>query len=150
MKKGRSAQNQGFSLIECMVAVTILAVSVLALAQLMSVSVHQSALARNNTMAITVAQEKLESLRLNYTKDLLAKVTTPGSGPSTDLTDGAHSPVPVTLTAPTESAMSTVTFDVSWFVDITGDQTSVTITVEPQNANPQQNETVIATATFAP
>lgn len=121
MKKGRTAQSYGFSLIECMIAVTVLAVSLMGLAQLMGVSVYHSAFARSNTMAVSVAQQKLESLRLNYTKDLLAKVTTPGSGPSSDLTAGTHSPVSVTLAAPTESAMPTVTFNVCWFVTINGD-----------------------------
>jgi Tfp pilus assembly protein PilV len=137
-------------LIECMVAVAVLTIAMLGLAQLTAVSVYQSAFARSNTMAVSVAQQKLESLRLNYTKDLLAKVTTPGSGPSSDLTAGTHSPVPVTLPAPTGSAMSNVTFNVGWIVTISGSQTLVRVTVAPQNANPQQNETVFATALFAP
>ena len=73
-----------------------------------------------------------------------------GLGSLPDLTSGTHSPVPVTLAAPTGSAMSNVTFNVGWFVTISGNQTLVRVTVAPQNPNPKQNETVSATALYSP
>jgi type II secretory pathway pseudopilin PulG len=53
----------GFSLVETLVAASLLATALVALAELMAVAVRTGATARDVTMATTLAQQKLEQLR---------------------------------------------------------------------------------------
>ena len=53
---------RGFSLLEVLVATTIVTVGVGALAQLMALAAHATLRARQTTMAAVLAQEKIEEL----------------------------------------------------------------------------------------
>jgi len=150
MNRLKLDSEKGFTLIESMIAAVVMAISVLGLAQLIGVSVHQSALARNNTMAITVATQMVEELKTNFNKELNDKIADPFAADHTNLTAGAHGPRSVSLAPPTGSAMGTVTWIVSWDVVISGNQKTVEVEVAPQISNSVQNETVAITTVFMP
>ncbi|MDA2938735.1 prepilin-type N-terminal cleavage/methylation domain-containing protein [Acidobacteria bacterium AH-259-A15] len=144
MRKLASSTEKGFGLIESMVALAILTISLLGLVQLIATALNQSALARNNTMAISIAQEKLEQLRTAYNNDLNTGTS------STDLTAGSHGPETVTLQAPSYSNMADQPFQVSWTVAVSGQQKTVTATVVPQNQNQMQSTSLSIITVFAP
>jgi prepilin-type N-terminal cleavage/methylation domain-containing protein len=54
--------ERGFSLLETLVAVSVVAVALASLTQLVAISVHAGARARRSSMASVLAQEKLEAL----------------------------------------------------------------------------------------
>jgi prepilin-type N-terminal cleavage/methylation domain-containing protein len=145
MSYGRFSQERGFSLIESMIATSILTISVLGLVQLMGMAIHQGTLSRTTTMAMAVAEKQLEDLRTKYHKDLENDST------STELTEGAQTGPSVILSAPTGSAMGAVIFDVSWSVVFqAARQKAVNVTVTPQNTNPQQMADATMTTVFSP
>ena len=145
MRESRSSHEKGFSLIESLIAMAILTISVLGLAQMMGVAIHQSAFSRSSTMAVAVAERQLEDLRALYNDDLANNTT------SSKLTEtNPHTGTAVTLDPPSGSAMGAVTFDVTWNVDFDAKQKTVTVTVTPQNPNPQQNASVSMTTIFSP
>ena len=129
MRQSRISQEKGFSLIENMLAVAVLAISVLALGQLMSVAVRQNAFTRVETMSTALAQEKLETLRAVYNRELETETASP------DLTNGVHGPQMMTMQAPAESSMGDSEFQVSWTVTIAGTTKTVAVTIEPQDSN---------------
>lgn len=59
-----SLKSNGFSLIEVLVALVILAISLLALAGLMTTTTKNNAFGGNLTEAATLAQDKLEELKV--------------------------------------------------------------------------------------
>jgi type IV pilus assembly protein PilV len=63
IKVNNSPKSNGFSLIEVLVALVILAVSLLALAGLMTTTTRNTASGGRLTEAATLAQDKLEELR---------------------------------------------------------------------------------------
>ncbi len=126
MRQSRISQEKGFTLIESMLTVAVLAISVLALGQLMSVAVRQNASARVETMSTAIAQDKLETLRAVYNKELETETA------SDDLSAGSHGPQMMTMEAPSESSMGDSQFQVSWTVTIAGTRKTVDVTVEPQ------------------
>ena len=129
---------------DSMIALVVLSISLLALVQLMGTALNQSAFSRNNTMAAAVVQEKIEELRTTYTRELETKSAL------ADLTDGSHGPETVTLSSPNHSNMGDKQFRVTWTVDISGKQKTVTGTVEPVVENTRQSESLAFTTVFAP
>ena len=129
---------------DSMIALVVLSVGLLALVQLMGAALNQSAFTQNNTMAAAVAQEKIEELRTVFTRELET------SSALADLTDGSHGPQTVTLSSPGNSNMGDKQFRVTWNVDISGKQKTVTGTVEPVVENTRQSESLAFTAVFAP
>ncbi len=137
MRECRTSQEKGFTLIECMIALVILSISCMGLAQLMGVAVRQNAFARYNTMGLEVAHMKLELLGTQYNNELETATT------DADLTAGAHpAGAPgyelVTLDEPTYSSMGDSQFQVTWAVTVAGQQKTITVTVAP----PVQNDLV--------
>jgi len=130
--------------LDSMIALVVLSISLLALVQLMGTALNQSAFSQNNTMAAAVVQEKIEELRTTYTRELETRSA------SVDLTDGAHGPQTVTLSAPGHSNMGDKQFRVTWNVDTSGRQKTVTGTVEPVVGNTRQSESVAFTTVFSP
>jgi prepilin-type N-terminal cleavage/methylation domain-containing protein len=63
LAKFRFSNSPGFSLIETMVATTILAVALTALAQLFTISISNNLVAKNGTFTAVLAAQKLEQLR---------------------------------------------------------------------------------------
>ena len=143
MKQSRISKQNGFTLIENMLAVAVLAISVLALGQLMSVAVRQNAFTRVETMSTAIAQEKLESLRAVYNKELETETA------SDDLTAGSHGPQMRTMVAPPGSSMGDSDFQVSWTVTIAGTRKTVDVTVAPQGAG-ELNSDLHLTTIFVP
>lgn len=143
MKQSRISTEKGFTIVENMLAVAVLAISVLALGQLMSVAIRQNAFTRVETMSTAIAQEKLETLRAVYNRELETETA------SDDLTAGSHGPQTMTMEAPTESSMGDSEFQVSWTVTIAGTRKTVDVTVEPQVAN-ELNSDLHLTTIFVP
>lgn len=84
MAKGaRHSREKGFSLIETMLAMLFLAVSLLALAQLVGVAVNQNSMSRSTSVGISAAMGKLEELRRVYNAQLTAGSLTLASGSET-------------------------------------------------------------------
>jgi len=65
-----SIKSNGFTLIEVLISLVILAISLLALAGLMSVTTKNNAFGSNMTEAATLAQDKLEELRVLSWNDI--------------------------------------------------------------------------------
>ncbi len=129
---------------DSMIALVVLSISLLALVQLIGTSLNQSAFSQNNTMAAGVVQEKIEELRTAYTRELETQSS------SADLTNGSHGPQTVTLASPNHSNMGDKQFRVTWNVDISGKQKTVTGTVEPVVNNARQSESLAFTTVFSP
>ncbi len=89
-------------------------------------------------------QEKIEELRTTYTRELETQSS------SADLTNGSHGPQTVTLSSPNDSNMGDRLFRVTWNVNISGHQKTVTGTVEPVVNNTRQSETLAFTTVFSP
>ena len=127
-----------------MIAVAVLAITFLGLAQLMSVGLQQNSRARSSTMLVTVAQQQLEQLRTKYSKELESGTA------SSDLTAGSHGPQTVTLAAPSDSLMADNLLQVTWDVVISGQQKTVTVNVVPQSQNVLVNQTLSVASVFVP
>lgn len=148
LRECRTSREKGFTLVECMMALVILSITCLALAQLMGVAVRQNAFARYNTMAVEVAQMKLEELRTKYNNELETGTT------DADLTANSHpSGSPgyqlVTLDEPTYSSMGDSQFQVTWTVAIAGAQKTITVNVDPQVQNALTNTTLNLSTIFS-
>lgn len=63
MAKSNLSRNDGFSLLEVMVATAMLATALVSLAQLFALSTRSNIGSRNTTYAAVLAQQKLEELR---------------------------------------------------------------------------------------
>ncbi|NNG45628.1 MAG: prepilin-type N-terminal cleavage/methylation domain-containing protein, partial [Deltaproteobacteria bacterium] len=63
MGRSKIRKQDGFSLIEAMVALTILAVGLLALALLQTTAIKGNALAAKSTVATQLSQDQLEAFR---------------------------------------------------------------------------------------
>lgn len=129
MKQSRISKDSGFTLIESMIALAVMAITLLGLGQLVSTAVRQNAATRFETMGVLIAQEKLEALRGEYNRELESETG------SSDLTAGSHGPETLIMEAPAGSSMGDSEFEVSWTVIIAGPQKTVNVTVEPQVSN---------------
>ena len=129
MTQSRISKDSGFTLIESMIALAVLAITLLGLGQLVSTAVRQNASTRFETMGVLIAQEKLEALRGEYNRELESETG------SSDLTAGSHGPETLIMEAPAGSSMGDSEFEVSWTVIIAGPQKTVNVTVEPQVSN---------------
>jgi Tfp pilus assembly protein PilV len=137
--------SSGFSLLEAMIALFILTISLLALAQLMIVSLDKTQFSSYDTKAINLAQAKVEELR-----NLFGWQISSGQV-AADLTPGSHGPEEVTIQPPTATLQGQRSFQVSWQVtDLPSGRKSVAISVAPMTTNPRQNETLTLTTDFAP
>ena len=129
MHQPRISKDSGFTLIESMIALAVMAITLLGLGQLVSTAVRQNASTRFETMGVLIAQEKLEALRGEYNRELESETG------SSDLTAGSHGPETLIMEAPAGSSMGDSEFEVSWTVIIAGPQKTVNVTVEPQVSN---------------
>jgi len=78
-------EQKGFTLAEILIAIAILAVAIIAIVQLFTVSGRQNAVAADLTILTTLAQGKMEELKNMKYKSLIANgdagsVTTPETG----------------------------------------------------------------------
>ncbi len=148
VRECRTSREKGFTLVECMIAMVVLLIGCLALAQLMGVAARQNAFARYNTMALEVAQMKLEQLGTQYNNELETATA------DADLTAGAHpAGAPgyelVTLDEPTYSNMGDSQFQVTWVVTVAGSQKTMTVTVAPQVQNELTSKSLSVATVFS-
>lgn len=138
-------RQSGFTLLEAMIALSILSVGLLGLAQLFVVAINQNAYSRNNTMGTSVALDRLEDLRNRFNNEIATGVA------SSDLTVGAHPAVRVDVANPTDTMGGTVGFWASWTVTSpAANRKEVTISIVPVNVNTRRNRTITMTSYFAP
>jgi len=138
-------KDRGFTLLECVVAIFILTVGLLGLAQLFVLAINQNSYGRQNSMAVSVAMDRLEMLRTEYNSDLATNATSP------DLSVGSHGPVTANVAAATGTNQGTFDYKVSWSVtNPIGKEKSVAVTVQPGSSNVKQNRTVSITGYLAP
>jgi prepilin-type N-terminal cleavage/methylation domain-containing protein len=148
MVKRQPSQESGFSLIETMMAMLLLAVSFLALGQLVAVAANQNALSRNTSVEIAVAMGKLEQLRRiynNHLADITAPAVVTGSGSEMMKFDPAL--------GLTETDTNIGSYKVTWTVTPvagTANEYTVKVQVEPTNLNRSQSKTVEIFSHFAP
>lgn len=138
-------QSRGFTLMESMIALLILTIGLLGLAHLFVLAINQSAYARQNTMAVSVAEDKLEELKNMYSNDQST------GGTSADLVTGSHGPVTVSILGTSGSNQGTYQYSVSWTVsNPSGKEKDITVTVTAVKTNVKQNRTVQLSTHLAP
>lgn len=107
---GTNKPAAGFSVLEMVVAIAVIGVSLLGLAQLLSVAIQQNDFARYSTIGIEVARGKLEELKAAYNRQI-------ETGALQDsLSDGEHGPENIVLPS-YSSAYGFRTLAVKWWVD---------------------------------
>jgi type IV pilus modification protein PilV len=138
-------RDRGFSLIEALIALFILSVGLLSVAQLMMVSLDRSEAAKYDTKAVQLAQAKVEELRL-----LFGRSVDSGQTPE-DLSAGSHGPITVELENPDDRIQNQRSFQVSWDVqELDAGQKTVVVTVTPVTGNPHQTEIITLTTRLTP
>lgn len=136
---------RGFSLIEALIALFILSVGLLSVAQLMMVSLDRSEAAKYDSKAIQLAQAKVEELRLLFGRSVDSGQTPP------DLSTGSHGPITVELENPDNRIQNHRRFQVSWNVtDLDAGQKAVVVTVTPVAAGPYHTEIITLTTRLTP
>ncbi|HEY8536997.1 MAG TPA: prepilin-type N-terminal cleavage/methylation domain-containing protein [Vicinamibacterales bacterium] len=102
MERSRWSSESGFSLVEVLASIAILSVALISLAQLFAISTSSNRLARTNTYAALLAQQKMEQLRgLTWGYDTLGL-------PISDFTTDTSVPPPVEgCPAPVSSGIGT-------------------------------------------
>ena len=125
-------RESGFSILETLVAVSVLGISLLGMAQLVGLAVQQNAFARYSTAAISIARSKVEELKADYNQQLFSG-TAAGS-----LTDGTHGPEDKVVQSGSEHSASR-SLTVSWTVATTGLRKDVVVSVSPTGGPTQIN-----------
>lgn len=144
MNRIRSAQS-GFSLLEAMIALFILSVSLLAIAQMLVLSLDKTEFSKSDTKAIQLAQAKAEELRLAFGREIATGTA------AADLAAGSHGPEVVLLQSPDQRIQSQRTFQITWVVqDLGASRYGVAVTVTPGVDNPRQSESVTLSTRFTP
>jgi prepilin-type N-terminal cleavage/methylation domain-containing protein len=145
MKREQDTRQEGFTVLETLIALTVLAIALLGLAQLVGISINQNAFSRHNTAGIQLAQEKLEQLKAQYNRELETGVA------AADLVSASFGPETVTLAAPDYTGQRDREFLVSWTVaDAGGARKSVSVTVTARNQNALQTKTITINSLFSP
>lgn len=81
----KAKDQQGFTLVETLIAIGVLAIAIIALVQLFTVGAKENAVAADLTILTTLAQDKMEELKNMKYSSLVAdgdvgSVTTPETG----------------------------------------------------------------------
>jgi prepilin-type N-terminal cleavage/methylation domain-containing protein len=101
-----SIREQGFSLIEIMIALCITSFGLLAVGQLLYMAEGSNSLARSKSTAALAAQNVMESLETLYRKDPAAA----------DIAFGGHGPRSIEVANPTDGTLLN-RYHVSWVVE---------------------------------
>lgn len=91
IRRSGYATGQGFSLIEVLIALVVLAVGLLGLALLQTMNLRYTKSADQRTKAVNLAGSMLDMMRSNRSQ-AMAYTTTPGDFDSVDATGGCGSP----------------------------------------------------------
>ncbi len=137
LKKHRIPGDQGFSLVESLIALFILSLGLLAVAQMLLVSLSSPTLARSKSSAALVAQDKLEFLAAAYRQD-------PAHA---DLTLGNHGPDFVNVNNPNDARLLN-RYAVNWNISQVPDPRAwktlhaiiASVTVTPVDAGGNRND----------
>lgn len=152
MAKSRWTAERGFSLIETLIATTIMTVALASLAQLFAIATRSNQSARSTTFAAVLAQQKMEQLRgLTWGFDVLGL---PITDTTADLTTVPEQPTGGKGLSPSPSDALRTNYDgYCDFIDATGQSLGGGVTppvntvyirrwqVEPLPTNP--NNTVV-------
>ena len=95
---GRPAQG-GFSMIEVLIALVVLAFGLLGLALLQTTNLRFTKSANQRTQAVNLATEMLDMIRANHSEVAAYAAITPASFAGVNATAGCTSPVNLTSTA---------------------------------------------------
>ena len=101
-----STREQGFTLIEMMIALAFLAFGLLATSQLLYLAASSASLARSKSTAGIAAQNMIESLGAAYRQN----------ASSADLALGSHGPLQIQVVNPTDDSILN-RYDVRWTVE---------------------------------
>lgn len=134
MGEGRRHRKQesGFSILETLIAATVLGVSLLGMAQLVGLAVQQDGFARYSTAAISIARSKVEELKANYNQQISSGT------PASSLTDGSHGPEYRVVQSGSEDSANR-SLSVSWTVSTSGLQKDIVVSVIPSGGSTQTN-----------
>lgn len=135
-KRVHLKRNNGFSLIEMMIALAILTFGLLAISPLMYTAVRSISLARSQTTAGIVAQDMLEILGETYR----------GNPSSEDLMFGGHGPVHIQVVNPNDESILN-RYNIHWTVSQVPDPRPggilnarmVRVTVTPIRSDGEEN-----------
>ncbi len=145
VKLKRSGQS-GFSLVETMMAMLLLAISFLALGQLVAVAANQNALSRNTSVGIAVAMGKLEELRRVYNQQLAAGALNLTSGSATQTMRFDNS-----AQGSDDSNARVGSYNVSWQITpLSANEFTIKVTAEPTERNRYQSKSVEIVSHFSP
>jgi type IV pilus modification protein PilV len=106
IRKGTKKREQGYTLIEILIGVVLLAIGLLAVAQMQILTITTNTAANQKTTAITLAQDQVELLRMRPYNTL-------GNPPLSDSSGIYTRSWTVQANTPANN-MSTVTVTVSW------------------------------------
>lgn len=107
--KIKISEEAGFTLVEAMIAMSILAVGLLGVIGMFTTSIGGNAFGGNMTQAATLAQEKLEDLRI----EPYPNITTDNTGEQISL-NGKTYTRKWTVSQDFSLKLKTITVDVSW------------------------------------
>ena len=126
MKLNTSRCQEGFSLIETIVAIVIITVGLLTLAHLMTVSIMMHETTESDLKSVQLAQGKMESLKAQY-NSFVASGDLQG-----DLSAGSHGPETVVIQTNDTNTQNLLSFNISWSIaDMSGGMKQVTLSVSP-------------------
>lgn len=111
MIRRRHGDEQGFTLVETMIAMLILTFGLLAVGQLIGSSISGTTLARSKGSASMVAQDKIDFLADAYRQN----------PDGLDLTIGAHGPEQVEVLNPRDDNTAMNRYNVEWVVSSVAD-----------------------------
>jgi len=118
MNTSHFGNEYGFSLIEVMIALTVFAIGLLAVATLQITSVHGNSLANQMTIASNLAQAEVATLEATVTPSTLTVLTPPSAVPAGKFDADGNVGTFFTRTYTVDSAPTTasrwVTVTVSW------------------------------------
>ena len=129
-KHGMNKRQSGFTLIEVMIAVVILAAGILALATMQIVSIRSNAFSTEMTYATMLAQSEFEEFRNMAYDDITPTGGTPDSKviPASETSKGIPYTVQWTVTNNTPiTNMKTIDLDVLWQGAPAGSATGATV-----------------------
>lgn len=137
MRLNKNHNQEGFTLIETIVAIVIITVGLLMLAHLMTVSIVLNERTESNLKSIQLAQGKMESLKAQF-NNFVNSGDLPG-----DLSSGSHGPETITIQTDDSDTQNYLSFDMRWsIIDLSGGMKQVTLSVNPDGDDNQSAVTI--------